>query len=270
MDVSPLVWWLTIGITTRRPDLRRRDHRPAAARALPQGGQRRARRSSSGWRSSSASAIWVFAGHQYGTEFFAGWLTEYSLSVDNLFIFLIIMTKFAVPRELQQSALLVGIVLALIMRGIFIAVGAAAINNFSWIFYVFGLFLVWTACKLASRRSRTDDDEYEENRLIKFVERQVPGHLGVARQQDPDQGERQARDHADVHRDPRAGHHRPAVRARLDPGDLRPDRGAVHRAHCEHLRADGPAPARTSSSAGCSSAWCTSPTAWRSCWASSA
>ena len=89
--------------------------------------------------------VWVFAGHQYGTEFFAGWLTEYSLSVDNLFIFLIIMTKFAVPKELQQSALLVGIVLALIMRGIFIAVGAAAINNFSWIFYIFGLFLVWTA-----------------------------------------------------------------------------------------------------------------------------
>ena len=89
--------------------------------------------------------IWVFAGHQYGTEFFAGWLTEYSLSVDNLFIFLIIMSKFAVPKELQQSALLVGIVLALIMRGIFIAVGAAAINNFSWIFYIFGLFLVWTA-----------------------------------------------------------------------------------------------------------------------------
>ena len=89
--------------------------------------------------------VWVFAGHQYGTEFFAGWLTEYSLSVDNLFIFLIIMTKFAVPRQLQQSALLVGIVLALIMRGIFIAVGAAAINNFSWIFYIFGSFLVYTA-----------------------------------------------------------------------------------------------------------------------------
>ena len=73
--------------------------------------------------------VWVVAGHDYGTQFFAGWLTEYSLSVDNLFIFMIIMSRFAVPRELQQSALLVGIVLALVMRGIFIAVGAAAIET---------------------------------------------------------------------------------------------------------------------------------------------
>ena len=74
-------------------------------------------------------------------EFFAGWLTEYSLSVDNLFIFIIIMAKFAVPREYQQTALMIGIVLALIMRAIFIVIGAAAINNFSWVFYIFGLFL---------------------------------------------------------------------------------------------------------------------------------
>ena len=117
--------------------------------------------------------VWVFAGHQYGTEFFAGWLTEYSLSVDNLFIFLIIMNKFGVPKPLQQNALLVGIVLALIMRGIFIAVGAAAINNFSWIFYLFGLFLVWTAWKLA-KEGAEDEDEFEENRLIKLIERRFP------------------------------------------------------------------------------------------------
>ena len=85
--------------------------------------------------------VWVLAGHQYGVEFFAGWLTEYSLSVDNLFIFIIILSKFAVPKEYQQTALMVGIVLALVMRGIFIAVGAAAINNFSWVFYLFGAFL---------------------------------------------------------------------------------------------------------------------------------
>ena len=68
-------------------------------------------------------------GPQYGGEFFAGWLTEYSLSIDNLFIFIIIMSKLAVPRQYQQTALLIGIVIALVMRGIFIAVGAAAINN---------------------------------------------------------------------------------------------------------------------------------------------
>jgi tellurite resistance protein TerC len=117
--------------------------------------------------------VWVFAGHQSGGEFFAGWLTEYSLSVDNLFIFIIIMSKFAVPREYQQTALMIGIVLALVMRGIFIAVGAAAIANFSWIFYVFGAFLIYTAIHLA-KEGQEDEDEFEENRLIKLVERRFP------------------------------------------------------------------------------------------------
>jgi len=100
-------------------------------------------------------------------------LTEYSLSVDNLFIFIIIMAKFGVPRKYQQEALMVGIVLALVMRAIFIGVGAAAINQFSWIFYLFGLFLVWTAFKLA-KEGKNDDDEYDENRLIKWVETHLP------------------------------------------------------------------------------------------------
>jgi len=117
--------------------------------------------------------VWAVAGKQFGTEFFAGWLTEYSLSIDNLFIFIIIMAKFAVPRDLQQEALMVGIVLALVMRGIFIAVGAAAINEFSWIFYVFGAFLVYTAVKLA-KEGRNDDDEFKENRLVVFAERHLP------------------------------------------------------------------------------------------------
>jgi tellurite resistance protein TerC len=119
--------------------------------------------------------VWVFAGHQFGTEFFAGWLTEYSLSVDNLFIFIIILSKFAVPKEYQQTALMVGIVLALVMRGIFIVVGAAAINQFSWIFYVFGAFLLWTAVKLAREGANDDDqEEYEENRLVRFAENHLP------------------------------------------------------------------------------------------------
>jgi tellurite resistance protein TerC len=119
--------------------------------------------------------VMVVSGSQYGTEFFAGWLTEYSLSVDNLLIFLIIMTKLAVPRQLQQSALLVGIVLALVLRGIFIAVGAAAINTFSWVFYLFGAFLVYTAIKLA--REGADDDaaaEYQEGRAVRWLRRTVP------------------------------------------------------------------------------------------------
>ena len=93
--------------------------------------------------------VWYFAGAQYGGEFFAGWLTEYSLSIDNLFIFIIIMNSFAVPRKYQQTALMIGIVLALVMRAVFIVLGAAAINQFAWVFYLFGLFLLYTAFKLA-------------------------------------------------------------------------------------------------------------------------
>ncbi|MGI8577754.1 MAG: TerC family protein [Nocardioidaceae bacterium] len=117
--------------------------------------------------------VFYFSGAERGTEFFAGWLTEYSLSIDNLFVFIIILSRFAVPRQFQQSALMVGIVLALIMRGIFIAVGAAAINNFSWVFYLFGAFLVYTAVNLANGQGQ-DEREYDENRLVKLVQKRLP------------------------------------------------------------------------------------------------
>jgi len=117
--------------------------------------------------------VWYFSGADFATQYFAGWVTEYSLSIDNLFVFLIIMAKFGVPEKLQQSALMVGIVIALILRGIFIAVGAAAINEFSWVFYLFGAFLIYTAVKLA-REGQSDDDEFEENRLLKWVESRFP------------------------------------------------------------------------------------------------
>jgi tellurite resistance protein TerC len=114
--------------------------------------------------------VYVVSGPRYAGEFYAGWLTEYSLSVDNLFIFIIIMSRFAVPRELQQTALLVGIILALVFRGIFIAVGAAAINQFSWVFYLFGLFLVYTAISLA-REGAEEGQQYDEPRLVTYVRR---------------------------------------------------------------------------------------------------
>jgi tellurite resistance protein TerC len=116
--------------------------------------------------------VWVWAGRQYGTEFFAGWLTEYSLSVDNLFVFLIIMGKFAVPRQLQQTALLVGIILALLFRGTFIGLGAAAINNFSWVFYLFGFFLIYTAVRLV--KDGESGDDFNENRFIRSALRRLP------------------------------------------------------------------------------------------------
>lgn len=117
--------------------------------------------------------IWYFAGTRYAGEYFAGWLTEYSLSVDNLFIFLLIMAKFAVPEKFQQSALMIGIVIAIVLRGIFIALGAAAINNFSWVFYLFGAFLIYTAVKLA-KEGESSDDEYEENRFMRYMEHRFP------------------------------------------------------------------------------------------------
>jgi len=117
--------------------------------------------------------VWYFAGGRYAGEFYAGWLTEYSLSVDNLFVFVIIMGKFAVPRQYQQTALLVGIILALVMRGIFIALGAAAIQNFSWVFYIFGAFLIYTAIKLV-REGEAGEEDFEENRLLKWVEHRFP------------------------------------------------------------------------------------------------
>jgi tellurite resistance protein TerC len=116
--------------------------------------------------------VWHFSGADYAAQYYAGWLTEYSLSVDNLFVFLIIMAKFGVPEKLQQSALMVGIVIALILRGAFIALGAAAINEFSWIFYVFGAFLIFTAVNLA--REGDSDDEFEQNRLLKWIETRFP------------------------------------------------------------------------------------------------
>ncbi len=116
--------------------------------------------------------VWVFSGGNYAGEFFAGWLTEYSLSVDNLFIFLIIMSRFAVPRKYQQTALLIGIILALVFRGIFIAVGAAAINEFSWIFYLFGAFLVYTAIHLA-KQGENDDEDFKENAVIRFAKKRL-------------------------------------------------------------------------------------------------
>ena len=117
--------------------------------------------------------VLFFSGPRYAGEFYAGWLTEYSLSVDNLFVFVIIMAKFGVPRQYQQTALLVGIILALVMRGIFIALGAAAIQNFSWVFYIFGAFLIYTAVKLATQ-GESGEEDFEENRLLKWVEHRFP------------------------------------------------------------------------------------------------
>lgn len=92
-----------------------------------------------------AGCIFLLGDVQHGTEFLAGWLTEYSLSIDNLFVFVLILASFKVPHAYQQRALMIGIVLALIFRGLFILAGAALIERFIWIFFLFGAWLIWTA-----------------------------------------------------------------------------------------------------------------------------
>ncbi len=114
--------------------------------------------------------VWLFHGHQYALEFLAGWITEYSLSVDNLFLFIAIMATFKVPRVYQQQALLVGIVIALVFRGVFIAVGALAIQRFSWVFYIFGALLVYTAVGLARDAHH---DVNAENAAVRFARRRL-------------------------------------------------------------------------------------------------
>ncbi|HLS78782.1 MAG TPA: TerC family protein [Nocardia sp.] len=114
-------------------------------------------------------------GSTYTGEYYAGFVTEKALSVDNLFVFLIIMSTFAVPRIYQQKVLLIGIVLALVMRGAFIAVGAAAINAFSWVFYLFGLFLIYTAAKLLRESGHeVEAEQQRDSRIVAFAEKVLP------------------------------------------------------------------------------------------------
>ncbi|GAA3706418.1 TerC family protein [Nonomuraea antimicrobica] len=114
----------------------------------------------------------LLSGPAHGGEFFAGWITEYSLSVDNLFVFLLIMSRFQVPRQYRQKVLLIGIILALVMRGAFIAAGAEAVSRFDWLFYVFGAFLVYTAWKLI--KTGEEEEEFSENAVLRTVRRVLP------------------------------------------------------------------------------------------------
>ncbi|MBF6266800.1 TerC family protein [Nocardia farcinica] len=119
--------------------------------------------------------VWWRWGSTYGGEYYAGFVTEKALSVDNLFVFLIIMSTFAVPRIYQQKVLLIGIVLALVMRGAFIAVGAAAISAFSWVFYLFGAFLIYTAIKLMRESGHeVEAEEKRDSRIVTLVKKVVP------------------------------------------------------------------------------------------------
>jgi tellurite resistance protein TerC len=171
MHVSLLEWFVTLGVTTT---VLLFDVLVMARRA----GEPTMGRSAFGLSAYIGLAAcfgiwtWFFHGRQFAIQFFAGWLTEYSLSVDNLFIFVILMASFGVPRVYQREALFIGIVIALVFRGVFIALGAAAIQRFTWVFYIFGAFLVYTAVRLA--RGATHDAD-SENALVRFAR----NHLSV-------------------------------------------------------------------------------------------
>ncbi|MWV48138.1 TerC/Alx family metal homeostasis membrane protein [Rathayibacter sp. VKM Ac-2803] len=169
MQVTPAVWLITIAVTiaffvyeffahVRKP------HEPTIAES--------ARWSAFyiGLALLFGVGIGIVSGWGFGGEYFAGYLTEKALSLDNLFLFLIIMAGFAVPKIYQQKVLMIGIVIALIMRGGFIAVGAALIENFSWVFYLFGALLF----VLAYQQIKGDHGDPSNNAFMRFVRRILP------------------------------------------------------------------------------------------------
>ncbi|MFJ2552452.1 TerC family protein [Microbacterium sp. NPDC087591] len=120
-----------------------------------------------------AGLLYLFAGGQFAGEFLTGWALEYSLSIDNLFVFVLIMAQFAVPRRLQQMVLMVGIIIALVLRGLFILLGVAIIENFSPIFYIFGAFLIYTAIRQAMPDGDHDGEVQRENFIVRLLRRRI-------------------------------------------------------------------------------------------------
>ena len=113
---------------------------------------------------------------QARSEFFAGWITEYSLSIDNLFIFILILARFKIDKTKQQLVLLVGIIMALVLRGIFIALGSAAISRYTWVFFIFGAFLLYTAFKLINE---SGEKEWKEGKLIGWFRKKGASPLTI-------------------------------------------------------------------------------------------
>ena len=112
------------------------------------------------------------SGSGYAVQYYSGYITEESLSVDNLFVFVLILSSFKVPRKYQQKVLLVGIIIALALRTVFILLGATVVSNFSWVFYIFGAFLIYTA--ITQLKSSDDDEEFKENVVLRLTRRVFP------------------------------------------------------------------------------------------------
>jgi len=170
MDVSLLVWSITIGaiLLLIIVDLFTVSAKPHEVKF----------KEAAGWSIfyigiAIAFGIWVWSqyGSQKGTEYFAAYLVEKSLSVDNLFVFVIILAQFAVPSIYHQRILLIGVILALVLRAIFIAVGAAALAAFSFTFVIFGAILIWTGVGLFKHWD--EDPEPGDNKLVKLMRKRI-------------------------------------------------------------------------------------------------
>ena len=170
MNVTPTIWLITIAVTiaffvyeffvhVRKP------HEPTIGES--------ARWSAFyiGLAVLFGVGIGAVSGWNFGGEYFAGYVTEKALSIDNLFVFLIVMTGFAVPKAFQQKVLMIGIIIALVLRGVFIAVGATLIDNFSWIFYLFGALLLVLAWRQAFASHESDPSN---GRLVRLARRVLP------------------------------------------------------------------------------------------------
>ena len=123
-----------------------------------------------------AGVLFAMYGSEIASQFVAAYLTEYSLSIDNLFVFLVIMSSFAVPSVLQHRVLLVGVIVALILRGILIVIGVSAITAFEPLFLVFGLFLLWTAYKVARAQDSDEPSDVQNSFLVRMISRAIPTH----------------------------------------------------------------------------------------------
>jgi len=170
VNVSALEWGITLGVTLAVllfdvVVFARRPHEPSKRESVI------ALTAYVGLALLFGLLVWKVHGGQYGLEFYAGWLTEYSLSIDNLFVFVIIMARFAVPKKQQQEVLMIGIIISLVLRAVFILLGAALIASFSWIFYIFGAFLLYTAIHQVVRSNK--EEEETENRLIAWLRKRI-------------------------------------------------------------------------------------------------
>ena len=118
-----------------------------------------------------------WAPHEYRKEFIAGWLTEYSLSVDNLFVFIILLANLKIKKESQQLVLLYGIMIAIVLRVILIFLGVALVTRFTWVFFFFGGFLIFTAYKLVNEKEEVEGDEAK---LVSFLRKRGFSNFGIA------------------------------------------------------------------------------------------